>query len=247
MSLKDPDSTKMNRKRTTNQLTSTPIRMPKTRKSWMELPPRSMGLMVPQGLEGRTQRAKGRADVPAFCPLPAAFTRAAAVCRSTIAPKSVPAGNVPNAWPPSPASREAQNASATRGRRGARAASPGARGPSARRPGGRGPRSPRGRQNSSRSSPTKASRRGSAPAASSTSPKNASSVCGLLGQGAQDVERDHVARALPDPVQRAVAVAGAASPTPRRSRCRRSTRAPRRRAPARACRSSTSRPRWRGA
>ena len=50
---------------------------------------------------------------------------------------------------------------------------------------------------------------------------------------------------LPRSTAAAAGGRSAAAPTPRRSRCRRGTRAPRPRGPGRACRPSTSRPRWR--
>ena len=63
---------------------------------------------------------------------------------------------------------------------------------------------------------------------------------GLAAEGAQHVERVDVAGALPDRVQRRLAVEQRHARTPRRTRCRRGTRAPRRPRPGCACRPRTS-------
>ena len=85
------------------------------------------------------------------------------------------------------------------------------------------------------------------PGASRTSARNASAVSGSRRERTQDVERVHVARALPDRVERALAEEPRQAATPRRSRCRPGTRAPPRRAAASACRPRTSRPPLRSA
>ena len=65
-----------------------------------------------------------------------------------------------------------------------------------------------------------------APARSSSS--SAGSALGLARHRAQHVEADHVAGALPDRVERRLAVEARQDRTPRRSRCRRGTPSPRR-------------------
>ena len=168
--------------------------------------------------------------------------------RAMIASKSLPAGSVPYSRPPSPASREAQKASATAGgawrtssepcrhsaipstTRRARASSVAGSAncrfelADALRPGARS--APRGQLDLVQEHLQRARR---------------------AGQRAQHVEAHHVARALPDRGQRRLAVQRAACPTPRRSRCRRGTPATRRRGSARACTPSTCPPRWPGA
>ena len=131
--------------------------------------------------------------------------------------------------PQSPSSRDAQNASATAGCRSAPAARPAARSRAARRSAARGLD-----PSKSDSSPACLPRR--ATARSTAAPCSISSIrtpveCGVSRHRAQHVEADHVA----EPSQ--IELSGASrysrgSPTPRRSRSRRSTRAPRRRAPA---------------
>ena len=130
------------------------------------------------------------------------------MARSTIAAVSSPAGRVPSASPepdPSPASRDAQNASATV-RRGsaAPAASPAAPAPSTRPPGGPTPR--RAVTSSLASRSAAASSRRSAPRASADLGPERLHRGRLAGQRAQHVECVDVARALPDRVQRRLAV-----------------------------------------
>ena len=83
----------MNRNRTKNQLIPTPILIPKMRASW-------------KFLCGSTTSMVGRAEL-------ALGRQACARERAMMPSKSLPAGNVPYSNPPSPASREAQKASAT--------------------------------------------------------------------------------------------------------------------------------------
>ena len=138
-------------------------------------------------------------------------------------------------------SREAQNASATSGGREAhqqRALEAGGHpaGQPARADLERGRRRPAGRacRRSRRSS------RGVGAAGQPDLGDPGLQRLGLAGQRAQHVEGVDVARALPDRVERRLAVASAACPTPRRSRCRPGTPAPRRPSPGCACRPRTS-------
>ena len=88
----------MKTNRTTNQLGLAPIRMPKTRRSWIDGP-------VPSIRCGSWQEGVvGPACVARWL---------TGVWRAMIASASTPGGSVPYCRPPSPARREAQNASAT--------------------------------------------------------------------------------------------------------------------------------------
>ena len=84
------------------------------------------------------------------------------------------------------------------------------------------------------------SSRWSAPRAWPTSCRKAFSACGLALQRPQHVQRLDVARALPDRVERRLAQQPRHAPTPRRSRCRPGTPAPRRPAACSAWSPSTS-------
>ena len=160
------------------------MRIPKIRTSWIEPPPGTSGFLWSQTTK-----------------------RPSAHGAATIARVSTPAGSVPNARPPSPARREAQNASATAG--GAWRTSSEPCSASAMRSTTRRARASiaSGSANSPRSVVDEGvEARVGAARASSTSSKKASSASGDCDQRAQDVERVDVARALPDRVQRRLAV-----------------------------------------
>ena len=113
------------------------------------------------------------------------------------------------------------------GRRSARAASPAARAPSARRGAARATRSRRDRASSSRSSAAAASRRGVG--AGGLVDLGEERLERLRARGPSRAARRGTARCPSPPRSSSAATRGrgAASRTPRRSRCRRSTRAPR--------------------
>ena len=122
------------------------------------------------------------------------------------APEVRARGSVPKARPHRRRGARRRRRRRPPGRRSAPAASPGGPAPSARPRAGRGPRSPRGRSELvAQLAPRR--RRGAARRRSprSTSAKNASTRLGAARHRAQHVEALHVARALPDRGQRALA------------------------------------------
>ena len=129
------------------------------------------------------------------------------VVRSTIARRSPPGERAERAVVRRAEPGGAEHVGDLGRARSAPAASPGGRRPSGRPAGGRRPRA--GRRispSSARVSSTARSRRASAPRARPTSVIHASQRLGLAGQRAQHVEGVDVARALPDRVERRLAV-----------------------------------------
>ena len=161
--------------------------------------------------------------------------------RATIAAPSTPAGSVPNTRPRASPSRPAQNASADRGRREAHEQR-GLEGErevldrAAREP--LGVLAGRARRACGERVEVGVEPRVAAAGQLALGQERGQAL-GLARQRAQHVERASRCPSPPRSRSAARRAAAAASATPRRSRCRPGTRAPRRRAASRACRSST--------